>query len=133
MEKLKLDKKSLKKFGITMCIAFLVITGIIIIRHRHNIVPTVAISTAFLLLALIQPLWLKPVYIIWMKFAFVLAWVNTRLILFIMFYLIFTPIGLVLRLFGVDLLDKRIEKGKVTYWIKKEKKEFNPLDYERQF
>jgi uncharacterized protein involved in cysteine biosynthesis len=68
-----------------------------------------------------------------MKLAFVLAWINTRLILWIIFYLVFTPIGLVMRLLGVDLLARKIEKNKDTYWIKKEKSGFEPKDYARQF
>lgn len=133
MEKFNPDKKNLKNFGITMCIAFLVITGLIIIKHRHTVVPTAVISGVFLLLALINPLLLKPVYIIWMKFAFALGWFNTRVILLLIFYIIFAPVGLALRVFGADLLDRKIDKNKDSYWRKNERSEFNPLNYERQF
>lgn len=133
MEKLNLDKKTLRKFAITMGIAFLVITVIIFIRHRHNILPTSIISVIFFALAVIMPIILKPVYILWMRLAFILSWINTRLILLIIFYLIFTPISLAIKLFGVDLLDIKINKQKGSYWRRKEKKIFNPLDYERQF
>lgn len=132
MEKLDLSKQSLRKFGITMAIAFGVITALILWKHKHSILPTSIISALFLILGLIAPKLLKPVYIIWMKFAFILGWINTRIILIILFYLIFTPIGLVMRLFGADLLDRKMDKRN-TYWHKREKKDFNPLDYERQF
>ena len=133
MEKLSLDRKTLKKFGITMGIAFLVITVIIFVRHRHNIIPTSIVSAAFLILAFTLPHFLKPIYIAWMRLAFILSWFNTRLILFILFYLVFTPMGLSMKLFGVDLLDRKIDKDKESYWKNKEEKEFNPIDYERQF
>lgn len=133
MERLNPDKKDLKKFGVTMCVAFLVISGLIIIKHRHSAVPALTISAAFLLSALVRPGLLKPVYIIWMKLAFALGWLNTRVILLLIFYIIFAPVGLALRLFRADLLDRKIDKNKDSYWLKKEKKEFNPLDYERQF
>lgn len=68
-----------------------------------------------------------------MRFALILSWINTRLILSIMFYLIFSPIGRVMKLFGVDPLDRKIDKNKQSYWHKKEARKFNPLDYERQF
>jgi len=48
-----------------------------------------------------------------------------------MFYLIFTPLGLFMRLFNIDLLEIRKEKD--TYWKKKEKMDFNPVNYERRF
>lgn len=133
MELLNLDKNNLRKFGITMGIVFLLITTFILIRHRQNILPASIISAIFFMLAITKPVLLKPVYIFWMKFAFILAWINTRLILFIIFYLIFTPLGLGMRLFGIDSLDKKIDKDKQTYWKKKEKDHFSPLDYEKQF
>jgi len=133
MEKLNLDKKSLRQFGITMGVAFLVITLIILARHRHNIIPTTIASAIFLILAFTAPVLLKPTYILWMRLAFILGWINTRLILFIIFYLVFTPVGLGMRLFKVDLLDRKIDKNKESYWRKKDKKEFSLLNYERQF
>lgn len=75
----------------------------------------------------------KYIYGLWIKLGLVLAWINTRLILIILFYLLFTPMGIVMRMFGADLLDRKIEKGRDTYWRKKETRGFNPLDYERQF
>ncbi len=133
MEKLNLGKNNLKKFGVTMAAAFLVITLFILFKHKHNPLPIVCVSLAFFIAALFAPAILKPVYIIWMRLAFVLSWINTRLILCALFYTIFTLIGLGMRLFGIDLLDRKIEKSKGSYWRKKEKKEFSALDYERQF
>jgi len=133
MEKLDLDKKSLRKFGITMAIALLIITFIIFIRHKYSPMPTFIISAMFFISAFTIPTLLRPIHVIWMRLAFILGWINTRLILSILFYLVFTPIGLVMRLFRVDLLDRKIDKNKESYWRKKEKSGFSPLNYERQF
>ncbi len=133
MDKLNLDKSNLKKFGITMGVAFFVIALFLLIRHRHNPLPVLSISAIFFISAFIMPSILKPLYIIWMKFAFMLSWFNTRLILFIIFYLILAPIGLVMRLFKADPLDRKIAKEKDSYWREKEKIKFNPINYERQF
>jgi hypothetical protein len=132
MDKLNLDIKSLKKFGLTMSIAFLVIAGIFYLRYKYNgLTLSLAVSGLFLLAEVVSPVLLKPVYIVWMRFAFILSWVNTRLLLIIIFYLIFTPFGLLMRLFRVDLLQTKDKKD--TYWYKKEKTVFNPADYERRF
>lgn len=132
MEKLRLDKKSLRKFGITICIVFLVMGLIAIIRDRNASLP-IYISIIFLVPAIIMPVLLKPVYILWIRFAYLLSWINTRSILIIIFYLIFAPIGIVMRLFGIDLLDRKIDDKKNSFWKEKEKRELGPLDYERQF
>jgi hypothetical protein len=133
MEKLKCDAQSLRKFGFTMAVAFTVISVLVFLKHRHPVWIFSGLSVAFLLLGLAVPAWLKPVYIIWMYLAQVLAWINTRIILAAMFYLVITPIGLCMRLFGADLLDIRIEKERKTYWKEAAQKDFQPSDYERQF
>mgnify|MGYP001598972713 CR=1 FL=1 len=133
MNELELDRKSLRQFGITMAVAFLIITIIIFFRHKHSLLPTIITSAIFLILAFTIPNLLKPLYILWMKLAFILGWINTRIILLIIFYLIFAPIGLGMRLLGIDLLERKIDKNKDSYWKMKEKKGFNRLDYERQF
>ena len=133
MEKPSLDKKTLRKFGITMGVAFFIIALVITARHRHNPLFVLSVSAAWFIFAFVLPVLLKPLYIIWMKFAFILSWINTRIILFILFYLFFTPIGIVIRLFGIDLLKIKIDKTKDSYWQKAIKKSLNRTDYERQF
>ena len=132
MEKLDTGKKSLKKFGITMAIALLVISGILFLKNKDASYPVI-ISVLFLSLGLIAPSTLRLTYIIWMKFALILGWINTRLILIIMFYLIFTPIGLIMRIFRTDLLERKLEKSKTSYWKAHQEKEFALENYERQF
>ncbi|MCX5701514.1 MAG: SxtJ family membrane protein [Candidatus Omnitrophica bacterium] len=133
MEELNLDKTKLRKFGITMGIFFLIITFIILLKNKEGIIPASILSIIFIILAVFAWTLLRPLYIFWMRLAFILAWINTRLILSILFYLVFTPIGIGMRLFGGDLLDKKIEKNKESYWVKKEKTAFKQSDYERQF
>jgi len=133
MEKLNLSKNSLRKFGFIMSAAFAIIALVINLKHRHDPLPVAAVSAAFLLLGLVIPASLKWAYIIWMKFALVLGWVNTRIILCILFYLFFTPISIGIKILRIDLLDRRIQKDKDSYWKPKEKTLFNPLNYERQF
>lgn len=130
MENREINREKLVKFGKTMGIAFLVIAIFVFIRHKHNPLLLMIIAVIFLAAARITPGLLKPVYLAWMKLAFALSWVNTRLILAVMFYFIFTPISLILRLFRVDLLERRSDKQKATYWRIHPS---GPSDYERQF
>jgi len=124
------DARSLRKFGITLGVAFVAISGLIYLKRQYFSLPLLIVALAFLASALTIPNALKPVYIIWMKLASVLSWINTRLILCLIFYLVFMPIGLVLRLCGKDLLDRKIQKESNSYW---KKKETAPANYERQF
>jgi hypothetical protein len=76
---------------------------------------------------------LRPIYVGWMKFAQVLGWINTRILLGVFFYLVLTPIGVVLRLLGKDLLEQNIDRSARTYWIKRRPEPFDPERYERLF
>lgn len=133
MEKISSDNKTLNKFGMTMAIAFSVIALILFIRHKHSSLPVLSVSAAWFIFGLFMPGLLKPVYILWMKFAFVLSWVNTRIILFLIFYLIFTPAAIVMRMLRHDPLKRKIDKSKDSYWQKADNKVLRKISYERQF
>lgn len=133
MDKLKTDKTTLKKFSLTLGSVLLLLSVFFYIKHKNSCIPFVLLSGIFFLIALIRPQLLKSFYIIWMRLAFVLSWMNTRLILCVMFYFVFTPIGLIMKMFRIDPLERCIDKARQTYWITKEKKGLNLLDYERQF
>jgi hypothetical protein len=75
---------------------------------------------------------MKPIHIAWMKFAFVLGWINTRIILGLFFYIVLTPIGLVMRVFRSDLLDQKFDAHAPSYW-KRRTTPFDPSSMERQF
>ncbi len=91
------------------------------------------IAAAFLLPGLIWPGALKPIYPAWLKFSEALGWFNTRLILTLTFFLVFSPIGLVLRLLGKDLIKERWDRRAASYWIDLPEKPFDPDKYENQY
>ncbi len=130
---IKTDRATLRKFGLTMAVCFAMITAVIFLRHGYSTVIISVISLSFLLFAVTIPALLKYFYIAWMKFAFILSWFNTRLLLCVIFYLIFSPIGLLMRLFKIDLLDRRFNRTRQSYWKPKENKVFSAIDYERRF
>lgn len=71
----------------------------------------------FLVLAgLTAPMILKPLYAVWMKLAHALAWLNTRIIISLLFFLVITPIGFIMRLIKRDLLNEKINQGAKSYW-----------------
>ena len=69
----------------------------------------------------------------WMAFAHVLGWVNTRILLVVFFFLVITPVAVVARLLGKDLISQRLEPEAETYWKPKEQGPFDPQSYLRQF
>ena len=67
-------------------------------------------------LALIIPKSIGPFYRVWMKFADILGWINTRIILSIIFFAVFLPFGLIMRIFN-DPMQRRLDKSINTYRV----------------
>lgn len=62
---------------------------------------------------------LKPIYKNWMRVAHMIGQVVTTVILSVIFYLVFTPVAIILRVMSKDLLDRRLELHKESYWQKR--------------
>jgi saxitoxin biosynthesis operon SxtJ-like protein len=81
---------------------------------------------------LLFPRALRPLFVTWLAVAFPIGWTVSRIILMILFFGVITPVAVVCRLFGRDVLKLRRQPQAVTYWMPKER----PVDvasYFRQF
>lgn len=122
-----------KKFGRVMAWCFVGLAAFFFWRHKGIAPYLLLLGILFQVLAWFLPVLLVPVEKVWMKIGHALGWFNTRVLLTLAFYLIFTPIGWILQLIGKDLLDEKIEKKRKSYWKIWERKDINPSDYERLF
>jgi hypothetical protein len=116
-EQLRKTIRELRRFGFVMTIPLLVIGILLVWRGRASAPYFIGLAVLFLLAALVFPSGLRPVERAWMALARVLSIVMTYVILTLTFYLIITPVGLILRVFGKDLLQKKFESVKTSYWI----------------
>jgi hypothetical protein len=127
------DARRLRRFGTTVAIGCTMIGGISWWRG-HSLVPLVLWTSAALVAApaLMRPAWLAPVEKCWLALGARLAWINTRIILTAVFYLVVTPIGTVVRLF-FDPLDRRMLRDQTSYWTARTQEPFQPDRYRQQF
>ena len=123
---IKTGKKDLRSFGVTIGIILLLIAGFLFYKDKESFQIFLYVAGTFIGFGLIIPIILKPIYIVWMVFAVILGWFMTRVILSLLFYVIITPIGVVLRTFGKDLIGLKFSKKQDTYWIKR-KKNLGPM------
>ena len=91
------------------------------------------IGAVILAVGLAYPCLLKPFQKIWMGFALVMGTVMTALILSLLFYLIVTPIGVIMRLFGKDILNRRIDRQTDSYWIDRTSETWEKAKTEAQY
>ena len=91
----------------------------------------VSIAAVLSLLSAVAPSLLRPVYRGWMFIGEALGWINTRIILTLVFFLVVTPIGLVMRLFGRSPMEPA--RGGESYWTDVEPHSYGDRHVEKQF
>lgn len=109
--------KELRKFGIVVAIPFAIIGLVMLWRQKDASYYILGISAYLFLGATLLPASLRLVEKGWMAFARVLSAIMTRIILVVAYVLVITPFGLFLRLIGKDLLQTKIDKKRVSYWV----------------
>ena len=112
-------KKQLRQFGL-MIGSVLVLIGLWkLYQGKHETARLIlwSVGGALMVTGAIVPKLLTPVYWLWMKLAHLLGWVNIRLLLGIIFFVIITPMAIVMKVFGRDALNRKIDKGSDSYWI----------------
>lgn len=106
-----------RKFGLTMAGVAVVFALLLLYKHRTTGAMVLgAVALIFALLALVLPKLLEPVEAVWMGFAGLLGAINTRLILGLFYFLIFVPLGLIMRIFGRDTMKRRKLAATTTNW-----------------
>ena len=78
----------------------------------------IIVSILFFLTAIIYPNFLKPLNYLWFKFGIYLGKIANPIIMGIIFFLVVTPIGIIMKIFKKDLLSLKFNTEK-TYWVKK--------------
>ena len=109
-----------KSFGIVFFIFFLILATWPLIHGESLRVWSLIVASIFLFLGLINSKLLYPLNLIWMKFGELLGKIISPIVMGIVYFFVITPIGLLMRLMGKDLLKTKFNDSK-TYWLKREK------------
>ena len=107
-----------RSFGIVFFIVFLFIALYPLIHDKEIRIWSVIISLIFLVLGLFNSKILTPLNKLWFKFGIFLGKIISPIIMGIIFFLVVTPIGLLMRLLGKDLINLKYNNNK-SYWIEK--------------
>ena len=132
----KPGKSELRSFGFLFAVFFILVIGVVIPMIRQDIGVLFTdlslwprwpwVVGAFVAAwAALHPSSLHLLHRPWMVFADVAGWVNTRIILVLLFYVLILPIGFIMRLFGYDPMQRKIDKDLQTY-----RKQCEPQDRE---
>jgi hypothetical protein len=113
------SRKDLRKFGLIMAGMIILFFGILLpwLGPLPRSGWTWVVAGVFAVVGLVAPAALGPVYRLWMKLGHVMGWINSRIILGIVFYAFILPMGLAMRLFGKDPMARRLDLGKTSYRV----------------
>ena len=126
-----LDKAGYRKFGLVTSAIIIVLFGLALPWVFSLSFPRWPWIVAGILSAwaLLFPITLRPVYIGWMKFGNMMNWINTRIILGIMFYVLILPFGLVMRLLGHDPMRRNLDSSMSSYRIESQKQDKDNVEH----
>ena len=115
----KIKISSNRSFGIVFFLLFLILFLWPLTKGQEVKIWLLIISVIFLGLGLINSKLLTPLNKIWFKFGILLGKFISPIVMGIVFFLVVTPTGLIMRLIGSNLLTLKKDYKKNTYWIKK--------------
>jgi len=108
-----------RSFGIVFFIIFFLIALYPLLSDQEIRLWALIISAIFLILGLLKSKLLTPLNKLWFRFGIFLGKIITPIIMGIIFFIVVTPIGLIMRLIGKDVLNLKYNKKK-SYWIEKD-------------
>ena len=117
----KIKISSNKSFGIVFFVFFIAIAFYPLINNEEYKLWALIISLIFLILWLVNSSILTPLNLLWFKFGMLIGRVVSPIIMELVFFVVVTPTGLIMKLFQKDLKKKK-KKDKKSYWIERKSK-----------
>jgi hypothetical protein len=118
LHKSKIKMNSNRNFGLVFFIIFLIL-GLWPITNGEEIrIWLILLAFIFLILGIVESKLLSPLNRLWFKFGIMLGAIVAPIVMGAIFFIVVTPIGIVMSIIGKDLLNIKHDKKKETYWIK---------------
>ena len=121
MEKVSIKMSSNRSFGLLFFIVFLAISLWPLISQEDLRLWAFILALIFFVLGILNSKFLTPLNKLWMKFGLLLGSIVAPLVMGIVYFMVVTPVGLIMRSLGKDLLRIKKSKSATTYWIGREK------------
>ena len=115
-----MSQSSNKSFGILFSLVFLTIGVWPVTKNNEPVISLIILSIIFLILGLFNSKLLTPLNFVWVQFGEILGKIIAPIVMLIIYFVILTPLGIIIRLFGKDLLNIN-SREKNSYWIKRNK------------
>ena len=121
MENVSIKMSSNRSFGLLFFIVFLAISLWPLISQEDLRLWAFILAIIFLVLGILNSKFLTPLNKLWMKFGLFLGSIIAPFVMGVVYFMVVTPVGLIMRSLGKDLLRMKKNKSASTYWIPREK------------
>ena len=115
------NQSSNKNFGIVFFIVFILISLYPLLNSENIRFWALIISLTFLFLGILNSQILTPLNKLWFKFGILIGSIMAPIVMGVVFFLVVTPTGLIMKALGKKMLDNKFDKNKKSYWINREK------------
>ena len=113
----KIKINSNRSFGIVFFFVFVIVSLWPLINENSLRVWSIFVAIIFLILGLMNSKLLTPLNILWFKFGKLLGFIIAPIVMGIVFFVVITPTGLILKIIGKDLLNNKYNNKIKSYWI----------------
>ena len=130
----KPTRRELRNFCLVMAVGLGLFT--LFAWYKGYSTPTRVLGSCaglFLIAGITYPGLTRPIFAVWMILARILGYVNTHILLAIVFYTLFTVTGSVMRIFGRDPMDRALQEDRDSYWQRRDRPLLPSDHFERQF
>ena len=121
MKQKEIKISSNKSFGLVFFVIFIIIALWPLLNDGNIRIWSIIVSIIFLTLGLLNSKILTPFNKLWMRFGVLLGSIVSPIVMGVIYFGVITPIGLIMKIFGKDVLNLKLDKNKTTYWLKKNK------------
>ena len=121
MKQKEIKISSNRSFGLVFFVIFIIIALWPLLKEGDIRIWSIIVSVIFLILGLLNSKILTPLNQLWMRLGMMLGTVVSPIVMGIVYFGVITPIGIILKLFGKDVLNLKIDKNKNIYWTLKKK------------
>ena len=117
----KIKINSNRSFGIVFFFVFVIVSLWPLINENSLRVWSIFVAIIFLILGLMNSKLLTPLNILWFKFGKLLGFIIAPIVMGIVFFVVITPTGLIMKIIGKDLLNNKYNNKIKSYWINRSK------------
>ena len=117
----KIKINSNRSFGIVFFFVFVIVSLWPLINENSLRVWSIFVAIIFLILGLMNSKLLTPLNILWFKFGKLLGFIIAPIVMGIVFFVVITPTGLIMKIIGKDLLNNKYNNKIKSYWINRGK------------